>query len=158
MMRNLVIVITLALLPLNIPSSFAQEKRARGENYDKGRIEAAENIKKGKYIIKAWGLSPHKLHPWPSRDEIYFALLKEKYKIAYDWVGECIVDEETVGYAVGYNEVSKVGIESKYGKDILEEVRKQANDEYESKYGEMEREYNRKMKEAIESLPKRNEY
>ena len=157
MVSNIVKIITLALLLLSTPLSFAQEKKVRGESYEKGRIEAAEHIKKGIYIIKAWGLSPHKLHSWPSRDELYFTLLKDNYKIVYDWVGECVVDEETVDYAVGYNQVAKAGIESKYGKDILEKVRKQANDEYESKYGEKDREHNKKMKEAIESLPKRNE-
>jgi hypothetical protein len=113
-------VITLALLIFVSTSlSFAQEKSARGESYEKGKVEAAENIKKEIYVMKAWGLPSSSIFPWPTREEMYESALKEKYKISFEWVGGCMVDEETFDYADGYNEVSVAGIEAKYGKGNL---------------------------------------
>jgi hypothetical protein len=158
MARKMVKVITLALLIFfSNPFSHAQEKGSRGESYEKGKLEAAENIKKEIYVIKVWGLSESNFHFWPTRGDIYQSILKEKYKISFEWVGGCMVDEETSDYADGYNEVSEAGIEAKYGKGILEKVRRRAEAEYENKYGEKEREYDRKFKEGLKSLPKRNE-
>jgi hypothetical protein len=154
MVRNMVKVITLALLIFfSITFSFAQEKRPRRESYERGKVEAAENIKKEIYIIKAWGLPPSNFYPWPIREDIYQSILMEKYKISFEWVGGCMVDEETSDYADGYNEVSLAGIETKYEKGILEKVRQQAEAEYQNKYGEKEREYDKKFKERLKSLP-----
>lgn len=151
-------IITLALLMVvNNPLAFSQGKKAHGESYEKGRAEAAENIRREVYVIKAWGLSPSNIHPWPTREDIYQAILKAKYKVSVEWVGGCVVDEETSDYADGYNEVSLAGIEAEYGKGILGKVRRQAEAEYETRYGGREREYNRKFGEALRSLPKRNE-
>jgi hypothetical protein len=154
-MRNMRKVIALTLLVIfSAPLSFAQEKSPRKESYEKGKVEAAENIEKEIYVIKAWGLPSSSIFPWPTRDEMYQSILKEKYRISFEWVGGCMVDEETSDYADGYNEVSLAGIEAKYGKGILEKVRQQAETEHESKYGEKEREYSRKFQEGIKTIPK----
>src|SRR2546421_6156159 len=91
------------LLTGNFFASLAQERSSHGAGYEKGKAEAAENIKKGIYIIKAWGLPEFKLGnpPWPTRDEIYQSILKKKYKIIYNWIGGCEVDEETLNYGDG---------------------------------------------------------
>ncbi len=135
----------------------AQNASAHGESYEKGKIEATENLKNDKFVFKAWGLSSFKLYSWESAEEIYNRILKDKYKITFEWVGGCMVDEETAEYVEGYNEVIQAGIEAKYGIGILEKVRKQAEEEYEAKYGEKEREFNRKFREGIQSLPKKPE-
>ena len=148
------ILLTLLFLG-SVSFSLAQNASVRSESYEKGKIEATENLKNDKFIFKAWGLSSSKLYSWESAEEIYNRILKEKYKITFEWVGGCMVDEETAEYVEGYNEVLKVGVEAKYGTGILERVRKQADEEYEIKYGEREREFNRKFREGLESLPKK---
>ena len=139
----------------SVSFSLAQNASAHNESYEKGKIEAAENLKNGKFVFKAWGLSSSKLYSWESAEEIYNRTLKEKYEITFEWVGGCMVDEETAEYVEGYNEVLKAGVEAKYGTDILERIRKQADEEYEIKYGEREREFNRKFRKGLESLPKK---
>lgn len=134
--------------------SLAQETTVYSENYKKGETEAAENLKNEKFILKAWGLSSTKTYSWESADEIYNRILREKYKITFEVIGGCMIDEETADYAEGYNKVLQAGIEAKYGTGILEKVRIQAETEYETKYGEKERELNRNFREGIQALPK----
>jgi hypothetical protein len=157
MVKNMMRIITLVLLiVVNSPMSLAQEKKPYGESYERGKVEAADNIEKEIYVIKVWGLPSSTFYAWPSREDIYQSILKEKYKVSFEWVGGCLVDEETSDYADGYNIVSLAGIEAKYGKGILAYVRKLAEAEYEIKYGEKEREYDKRFKAALKSLPKRN--
>ena len=137
----------------SVSFSLAQKPPVRGESYEKGKLEAAENLKNEKFVLKVWGLSSSKFYSWESADEIYDRLLKENYEITYEWVGGCMVDEETAEYVEGYNEIMKAGIEAKYGTGILQKVRKQAEDEYETKYGDRQREFNRKLKEGRKILP-----
>jgi hypothetical protein len=128
------------------------------ESFEKGKAEAIENIKNEKYVFKAWGLSSSSFYSWPSAEEIYNSMLKDKYQITFEWIGGCIVDEETAEYANGFNQMMTAGVETKYGIGILEKVRKQAEAEYESKYGEKQREFDRKFKDGLKSLkplPKR---
>ena len=78
--------------------------------------------------------------------------MKDKYKITFEWIGSCLVDEETSEYDDDYNEVMKAAIEAKYGIGILEKVRKQADAEYESKYGERQREFDKNFREGLKSI------
>jgi hypothetical protein len=154
MMNRLVETCTLSLLIfVSSSASLAQERVSYRE---KGKVEAAENIRKEIYFIKAWGLSSSNFHTWPTRDDIYESILKDTYQISFQWVGGCLVDEETSDYVSGYNEVSKAGIEAKYGNGILEKIRQQAEVEYESKYGEKERELDKKFREILNALTKGN--
>lgn len=150
------IAIALGFLILLASSSYAQKLKGRGESYQKGKTEAAQDIKKNVYIVKGWGLALSNLYPWPSREEVYESILQEKYKITFELVGGCVVDNETADYVDGYDAVAIAAIESRWGKGLLESVRRQSNAEYEQKYGDKEREYNKNFVDAIKSLPKKD--
>ena len=83
-------------------------------------------------------------------------MLWEKYKIRSETVGGCLVDDDTLRYVAGYNEVSLAGIEAKYGKGLLEKVRKEAETEYQLKYAEQDREFMQRMIETLKTLPTKN--
>jgi hypothetical protein len=71
-------------------------------------------------------------------------------------VAGCLIDEDTLSYANAYNEVSYAAIKAKYGPDIFEKVRKEADAEYREKYEPQARAAERKFKAALEMLPKKN--
>ncbi len=123
---------------------------------ERGRSEAVSDIQNGKFVIKTWGLSDFGFNDIPTRSDVYEALLADKFNIRFEWVSGCLIDEETLSYANAHNEVARAAIEAKFGKDILETVREEADREYELKYGEKMREFDRKFREAIQQLPKKN--
>jgi hypothetical protein len=136
-------------------TAVAQEKRIHGPGYEKGKIEAYQDLKNDLYILKGWGLAMANIYPWPLPHEIYASILRDKYQITLKSVGGCVVDDETADYVDGYNEVSHAAIESKWGKGILDAVMQQANTEYETKYGARQREYDKQFRDAVKSLPKK---
>jgi hypothetical protein len=147
--------ITLGFVFMFASATLAQESHVRGAAYDKGKIEAYQDLKDGLYILKGWGLAWPKIYPWPLPHEIYESILSDKYHITFKSVGGCVVDDDTEDYVDGYNEVSKAAIESKWGKGLLDTVRQQANVEYENKYAERQREYDKQFQDARKSLPKK---
>lgn len=82
-------------------------------------------------------------------------MLWERYKIRYEQLGGCFIDDDALRYVAGYNKVSIAGIEARYGKGLLTKVRKEAEAEYELKYAEQDREFMRRMIEALKTLPKK---
>ena len=133
--------------------SLAQESPSRSQSYEKGRLEATEDVKKGVYVIKIWGLSEASLQPFPTEAQFYDSILKEKYGIVFVSVGECLTDDETIENAQGYNSVSQKAIDAKYGAGILEKVRRQAAVDYEAKYGEQQRTFNRELERRLKERP-----
>ena len=124
---------------------------------ERGRSEAAHDVQNEKFVIKAWGLPEFKINDIPSRTEVYESLLLTRYKISLEWVAGCVIDEETLSYALAYNQVSRAGIAAKFGKDILEKVRKEADKEYESKgYAEKARQFEQKFRDNIQTFPKKD--
>ena len=83
-------------------------------------------------------------------------MLLERYKIRYEGLGSCFIDDDTLRYIAGYNEVSVPAIEARYGKGVLTKVRKEAEAEYELKYAGQYRESMRLFKEALNTLPKKD--
>lgn len=140
------------LILTNFYFYFSQEKSLSKESFEKGKTEAQRNIKIAKYVFKVWGLDSSGIYPWQTAEEIYHSILKNEYKIAFERIGGCMVDEKTAEYADSYNEVIKAGVEAKFGTGILEKIRKQAEAEYESKYGEKQREFDEKFEEGLKSL------
>lgn len=100
---------------------------------ERGRSDAARDVKHKKLVIKAWGLAIVSVGGIPSKTDVYESILHMRYKISYEWVAGCVIDPETLSYADAYNQVSKAGIEARFGKGILEKVRKEADKEYEAK-------------------------
>lgn len=124
---------------------------------ERGRSEAARDVQNEKFVIKAWGLAEFRINDIPSRTEVYESLLLSRYKIRFEWVAGCVIDDETLSYATAYNEVSKAAIEAKFGKDILDKVRKDADKEYEAKgYADKARQFEQKLRDAVQTLPKKD--
>ena len=85
-----------------------------GGSYWRGMTMAYIDNTCGYYEIKVWGLP------------IFFdggheSLLREKYGVEMDVVGDCSVFPTTEWYADGYNLVSSSLLLKKYGKDIFAE-------------------------------------
>jgi len=154
--RSLKIAIALILLSFVSVSHSAQTRIRRSQSHQKGRIEATQDIKHNVYTVKGYGLPFFNDYSWPSREEIYQSILKEKYNITIKLIGGCVVDNKTRDYIIGYDDVSIAAIESRWGKGILDSVREQANADYDQKYGDMQREYDKKLLEGLKSLPKKN--
>jgi hypothetical protein len=153
-MNRPILLIALALLVSWTPV-FAQVPAAE-QTPEQGRLEARKDIKDGKFIIKAWGLSSIQINGIPSSEDVYQEILARKYKIRYEKVAECLIPEDTLSYANAYNEVSYAAIKAKYGPDIFEKVRKEADAEYLEKYEPKAREFEQNFKAALEMLKKKN--
>lgn len=67
-----------------------------------------------------------------------------------------MIPEELLSYVTAYNEVSKAGIEAKFGKDVFEKTQKEADAEYDLKYAPKARELDQQFKEALQKLPKKD--
>ena len=156
--RTTFAIVLVSLTFLCVSNSSAQTIHRRSNDYRKGKIEATQDIKRNIYIVKGYGLPFFNDYPWPSPEDIYQAILKEKYNITIKLIGGCVVDDKTRDYIVGYDDVSIAAMESKWGKGILDAVREQANAEYNQKYGDMQREYDKKLLEGLKPPPKKNPY
>lgn len=80
--------------------------RKMNESNEKGKADARRDIAEGKLIIRRYGLTT----PPPE--------LKKKYGIEIV-EGGCLVSEDLIEYAEGYNEISKAEIKRKFGKQLL---------------------------------------
>lgn len=89
---------------------------------NKGRADARKDLKAGKLKVEVMGGPPA---PW---EGTYGRLLKERYGIEYNWVADCVVSDQVIGHAKGYNEIMGAEITRRFGKDALgktaEEARK----------------------------------
>jgi hypothetical protein len=73
----------------------------------------------GHYEVKAWGYPA----PWGGE---YMRLLRERYAVEEDVVGDCMVFPTTAMYADGYNSVSEPLLLKRYGKNIFAECADEA--------------------------------
>lgn len=142
-------------LLLSCSQVFAQDRSNGDIEHERGRTEAARDLKQGEFVIKSWGLATARVGAIPSSVDVYESMLWEKYKIRHETVGGCLVDDDTVRYVAGYNAVSIPAIEARHGRGILTKVRKEAEAEYELKYAEQNREFVRRMIETLKTLPKK---
>jgi hypothetical protein len=143
------------VLLLSCLQVLAQDRSSGDIENEKGRNEAARDLKQGVFVIKSSGQARLRIGGVPSLDDVYESMLWEKYKIRRETVGSCFLNDDTLRYVAGYNEVSIPAIEEKYGKEIFIKVRKEAETEYELKYAKENREFTRRMIETLKTLPKR---
>jgi hypothetical protein len=157
MSRRITFAIVLVLSTfLCVSNSSAQTIHRRSSDYRKGKIDATQDIKRNIYVVKGYGLPFFNNYPWPSPEDIYQSILKEKYNITIKLIGGCVVDDKTRDYIVGYDDVSIAAMESKWGTGLLDTVREQANVEYHEKYGDMQREYDKTLLEGLKLPAKKN--
>ena len=150
------VVLVCCVLLVSCSQLRAQDESSGEIEYERGRIEASRDFRRGEFVIKSWGLARASIGVVSSSTDVYESMLWERYKIRLETVGGCLVDDDTMRYVAGYNEVSIAGIEAKYGKELFTKVRKEAEAEYELKYAKQNREFMRRMTETLKSLPKRD--
>jgi hypothetical protein len=89
--------------------------------YEAGQRDARQDIAHGVLAIEAFG-TPRENFP------DYEKLLKENYGIAIRWVASNDVPVRVLEHWKGYNEVSKVEIERKFGSNVLQQTQTEALD------------------------------
>jgi hypothetical protein len=90
--------------------------------YERGRIEAASDIRNGMLKVKSLGLLTVAHTP-------YSKMLMHNYDIEFIDYG-CVGTQEFGEYIRGYNEVSKAAIETRFGKGFLDRVFEQVVKDY----------------------------
>lgn len=88
------------------------------EDYEQGKIDAQTDISKGILIIHTGGRGN-------SSSRFFAALLKQRYGIETKGRG-CLLTPQAVSYDTGYNEISKAEIKRKFGDEILDKTRNEA--------------------------------
>ena len=73
--------------------------------------------------MESYGLKP--------RRSVYYDYLNERYHVTEKTVAGCIVTDEIVGHATGYNAVMQQLLNKKYQKDIFQEAKDYAKSYYE---------------------------
>lgn len=118
------VMLVCCVLLLSCSQILAQEQSSGEIEYERGRSEASQDLRRGEYVIKSWGLARASIGTVPSVDDVYESMLWERYKIRHETIGGCLIDDDIVRYAAGYNEVSIAAIEAKYGRKYLEQSEK----------------------------------
>jgi hypothetical protein len=85
------------------------------EFYEKGKKEALRDITANNLSLKTLGLKVKWFQEWRE-------ILSNKCKIEIDVIAGCMVLDESVDYANGYNEISEAEIKKRFGEDILEKT------------------------------------
>lgn len=118
---------------------------APSASYLSGRRQAEEDVKRGVYVIRRLGLDPPSVGTWPSKTELYRSILTDRYQIrSENWYG-CIIGEVEIDEVKGYNEVSQKAIENRFGEGFLANVEREANAEWELKYGQQHQEFYQRL-------------
>ena len=79
--------------------------------YHAGRTSAAKDVAAGQLTIEVYGLG--------AGHDFYAKTLQERYQIQPKVVADCLVDEQILGHAAGYNSVSEAEIERRFGSGTL---------------------------------------
>jgi hypothetical protein len=94
--------------------------------YRQGRSEAKIDLAIGHLRYRTYGMP----RVWHGPD-LYAQHLRNDYNIELVTVAGCVVTQDLVNRTRGYNDTALPVIEERYGKNILDRVRQQANDEWE---------------------------
>ena len=79
----------------------------------RGRLAAQMDLRRGHYIVLAYGLPPFGAPE-------YARILKEQYAIEFHYVDFCTISRTLRVYADGYDERSGVAAMRKFGDDVFE--------------------------------------
>jgi hypothetical protein len=93
--------------------------------YRQGRSEARNDLAAGRLRYRTYGLAEE----WGGPN-LYAEHLRNDYNIELVTVAGCVVTEDLVNRTRGYNDTALPLIEARYGKGILEQVHKQAADQW----------------------------
>ena len=93
---------------------------------DAGRADARRDLSKGVLGIEAFGQ-----HPSYEIDD-YYPLLRERYGIRVLDFG-CLVDDRTIEYVLGYNEIMDAEMARRFGTNYWRQALESVRQNYESK-------------------------
>ena len=79
----------------------------------RGRLAAHLDLRRGHYIVLAYGLPPFGAPEFAS-------ILKEQYAIEFHYLDFCTVSRTLQAYADGYDELSVAAAKRKFGDDVFE--------------------------------------
>ena len=85
----------------------------------RGRLAAHADMQGGRYQVLGYGL------PSPGRPE-YARCLRERYKIEFRPVADCLVSESLVSYVNAYDSVLEEATRRKFGRDVFQECADEA--------------------------------
>jgi hypothetical protein len=91
--------------------------------YQTGEFDAENDLRANRLVVENWGF------PMKGQNE-YAKILREKYSVEFKRVAGDIVDGQTVGHAKGYNELSEAEIKRRFGNDVFEKAKIEAEREY----------------------------
>ena len=124
---GLTIAVVLAMLTVDsTPRSFPIASQSqKAEWFANGQAEGKRDIASGKLMLKRYGL----LAPWvpPTNKQ-----LKDRLGVETTMVAGCVVTEELVEEANGYNDIMLQEIERLFGKDAIRKICEDATAEYAS--------------------------
>ena len=92
--------------------------------YRTGRADATRDVGRGYLAVEEFG----RMVVW---QDDYAKIAKQRFGVHVKTVAGCIVDEEIVGHAKGYNEISEAAIKRKFGRDVLVDARVAASERWE---------------------------
>jgi len=117
------------IMLISVPTTFGQgaawitiggqTKIAAKRSYEKGRYKARRDLRRGKYIIKTYGMID-------GSEYYYNRILQEEYGVEVDRVAGCIVMPSFANEVAGYNSIMVAEVEKKYGKGVLRGAMKRA--------------------------------
>jgi hypothetical protein len=91
--------------------------------YPRGMLMACIDHARGHHELQVYG------YPFYPERELYARLLGERYGVKLHAIAGCVVSEDLVWFAAGYNAISQCLLNARYGKDIFEECWEQARQE-----------------------------
>lgn len=92
-------------------------------DYADGKREALRDLDAGKLVLKTYGM------PSGSR-RTYADIIRSEYGIELWAVAGCVVSQELVENARGYNEVMMLAIDDRFGAEVLDSASRRAEVEY----------------------------
>ena len=123
---GLTIAVVLAMLTVDsTPRSFPIASQSqKAEWFANGQAEGKRDIASGKLMLKRYGL----LAPWvpPTNKQ-----LKDRLGVETTMVAGCVVTEELVEEANGYNEIMSLEIKRRSGDDAISKIVEEVKAEYE---------------------------
>lgn len=94
--------------------------------YRAGRADATRDVARGYFAAEEFGRTASVA--WQGD---YAKIAEQRFGIHVKTVAGCIVDEQIVGHAKGYNEISEPAIKRKFGRDVLVDARVAASTKWE---------------------------
>lgn len=116
--------IVLSLLCAFAVSAVAGQSAEFKAAYRAGRADAQRDIRRNYLAVEEYGREA----VW---DEEYGKIAQRRFGVHVKRVAGCLVDDQILGHAKGYNEISEPEIKRRFGRDVLVDARVAASERWE---------------------------